>query len=853
MFAQQSNTAIVVGTVIDNSQGAIPGATVTLTHLATNTAIDVATDERGQYRTPPVRIGEYAIKVELAGFKTFEQRGVVLNIGDVRKVDAILSVGDLSETITVAAAPPALSTNDSTVGTVITNDQISALPLNGRDYLQLASLSAGTGPQTSSGVIIGGQSSSAVAFLLDGQDNNNQQMSVGHSGQKEIVKPSVDAIQEFKVVTNGYSAEYGRSSSGVVSVSLKSGSNRVQGSAFEYLRDDALDSANYFATAKAPYNSHQFGGSVGLPIVRNKTFFFGDAETGLYRKQTTTTSTLPTASARAGIFSTPIKDPLTGAAFPNNTIPLSRFDPVAQQIVGFLPLPQTSAATRNYVYNSPSDQDDQSWNLRVDHVFSPRDNVYVRIGSQRGELKPTSALPPDTQGNYVTGGSGELTDSKSVVVVHNAVWSPSVVSAIRVGWNRMDWEERVPDQPLKGVGIPGVDTSSPGFSQMSITGYQGLGISNVPNSDNSRNVQISGDISRTAGTHTVKTGVQAYWLATDFLSSQRSSGTFSFNGQYTGDPFADFLLGYASSASLSKWATLNYRTPYTHFFVQDDWRATPRLTFNLGLRYELNPPPVDANDAIANFDLDTDPQHPQIVLAGAEGDDREALSLQGVNYRQFAPRAGFAYTLPGDKTVIRGGTGIFYGNLITVGGHVVARDQSPESHPRQPDDRPNRAVDLSEPGFCRGRARLQRSEGRESHLVGSQRQTTHVVPVERQRSARAAGSGGGGGGVHLQSARQQLAIHRRQSGAAGPGQHQQPTADPDGGRADDRRRDHARQRDADSEGRLEPVSRVQHESREALRAWTLAAGLVYLVADPRARGWVSGSEQYRSRGRPNQY
>ena len=698
--AQQSNTAVVVGTVVDNSQGAIPGATVTLTHLSTNTAIDMVTDERGQYRTPPLRIGEYAITVELAGFKTFEQRGVVLNIGEVRKMDATLSVGDVSETVTVAAAPPALSTNDSTVGTVITNDQISALPLNGRDYLQLASLSAGTGPQSASGVVIGGQASSAVAFLLDGQDNNNQQMSVGHSGQKEIVKPSIDAIQEFKVVTNGYSAEYGRSSSGVVSVSLKSGSNRVQGSVFEYFRDDALDSANYFATTKAPYNSHQFGGSVGFPIVRNRTFFFADSETGLYRKQTTTTSTLPTVSARAGVFGTPIKDPLTGSVFPNNTIPMSRIDPVALRITGLLPLPQSEAATRNFVYNSPSDQNDQSFSIRLDHVFNPNHNAYVRVGSQRGELKATSPLPPDDQGNYVAGGSGEITDSKSVVIVHNAVWSPSLVGAIRVGWNRMNWGERVPDQPLKGVGIPGVDSTSPVFSQVAITGYQSLGITNVPNSDDSRNMQLSGDISRTAGAHTVKTGVQAYWLATDFLSSQRSSGTFTFNGQYTGDPFADFLLGYASAASLSKWAALNFRTPYTHFFVQDDWRATPRLTLNLGLRYELNLPPEDAYDAIANFDLDTDPLHPQIVLAGDEGSGRASRSLQGVNYRQFAPRAGFAYTLPGDKTVIRGGTGIFYGNLITVGG-MSSLEINPPNHIRvsQTTDRAVPSIFLSQ-GFA---------------------------------------------------------------------------------------------------------------------------------------------------------
>ena len=274
--AQQANNAILVGVISDSTGAFLPGATVTATHVATNTSVDILTDERGQYRTPPLRIGDYELTVRLDGFRTFVRRGVVLNIGDVRNVDVTLDIGAIAETVTVDATPPPLNTSDSTVGTVITNEQIAALPLNGRDYLQLASLSSGTGPASSQGVVIGGQSGTAVAFLLDGHDNNSQQITTGHSGQKEIVKPSVDAIQEFKVVTNSYSAEYGRSSSGVVSVSLKSGTNSLNGSLYEFFRDDSLNATNYFATTKPVDTRHQFGGAVGFPIVRNKTFFFGD-------------------------------------------------------------------------------------------------------------------------------------------------------------------------------------------------------------------------------------------------------------------------------------------------------------------------------------------------------------------------------------------------------------------------------------------------------------------------------------------------------------------------------------------------------------------------------------------------
>ena len=277
----------------------------------------------------------------------------MLSIGDVRSVDAVLEVGDLSESITVNAAPPLLSTSDSTVGTVITNKQIEALPLNGRDYLQLARLSSGTGPQTGQGVSIGGQSGSQVAFLLDGQDNNNQQISTGHSGQKEVVKPSIDAIQEFKVVTNGYAAEYGRSSSGVVSVSLKSGTNQLHGSASSSFATMRSTRRTTSRPTKAPYRRHQFGGAAGFPIVKNRTFFFGNYEGGGIRRSTTTVSTLPAESVRGGQFSKAITDPLTRLPFAGNLIPASRIDPVAQRILGYVPLPQTTARDQQLRLQQP--------------------------------------------------------------------------------------------------------------------------------------------------------------------------------------------------------------------------------------------------------------------------------------------------------------------------------------------------------------------------------------------------------------------------------------------------------------------------------------------------------------------
>ena len=679
--AQQADTGIIVGSVLDTDNAVLPGVSITVVNQTTAVAVTVVTNERGQYRTPPLRIGTYTLTAELPGFKQFERQGVPLSIGDVRNVDAVLSVGAVEEKITVAGTLPLLNTSDSTVGTVLSNEHFAPLPLNGRDYLQLAALSAGTGPRGTAGISIGGQAGTQVAFLLDGQDNNKQTVLPTHGGQKEVIKPSVDAIQEFKVVTNGYAAEYGRSSSGVISVSIKGGTNAFKGGLFEFFRDDRFDARNAFAQTKPDLNRNQYGGYLGGPIVRNRTFFFADIERGRIRRTTTQTSTLPNDLQRSGVFSRTLRDPLTGQNFAGNTIPAARVDPVAARILSYVPSAQTNAVTNNFVFNSPNDENDLSYDVRVDHVISPAHNVFVRGSSQVRDTLPTSPLPTDAAGNYVTGGQRDLLDSKGFVGVYNRVWSQNVISSVRAGWNRAEYSLVVPDQALKGVGIPGVDSSQPVFSQINITGYRAFGVSNVPNYSESRNTQLSGDVTWARDAHTFKAGLQAYSLQTIFRSAQRSGGIFTFNGQYTGDPFADFLLGYASSSNISKWALLDLVAPYTHVFAQDDWRLTRRLTLNVGLRYELNLPALDKGDHIANYDLDTDPAAPRIVLAGEEGSDRASRALIDINYKLFAPRAGLAYSLPDEKTVVRVGGGIFYSNIVTSGG-MQSLEINPPNHLR---------------------------------------------------------------------------------------------------------------------------------------------------------------------------
>ena len=308
----------------------------------------------------------------------------------------------------------------------------------------------------------------------------------------------------------------------------------------------------------------------------------------------------------------------------------------------------------------------------------------MRASYQRTDDKCSSPLPPDGQGNYVSGGDSEVSINRSAAFVHNGVWTPNVLSAVRVGWNHIDWDNAMPDQALRGVGIPGVDNSHPGFSQIAspATERSVFPTCRTPTIRETSSCLATSPGRR--GNHTIKAGVQAYWLGIDFLSSQRSSGIFNFNGQYTGDAFADYLLGYASSASLSKYAKLNFRAPYTHFFAQDDWRVSRRLTLNLGLRYELSPPPIDVNDGIANFDLDTNPANPSSCWPARKGTigrrGRCRTSTTGSLRRGLA----LPICLPGDRTVRARRRRRLLLEHDHGRRHVVDGDQSAESPAHQP-------------------------------------------------------------------------------------------------------------------------------------------------------------------------
>ncbi|MBI1356834.1 MAG: hypothetical protein GC160_21050 [Acidobacteria bacterium] len=686
----QVESARIQGTVTDGSGAVIPGATVRFVQVETNQAQVTETDAIGFFQSVPLRIGEYRVEVEADGFKRAVRSGIVLELEQTAAIRVALEVGAVTEVVDVTADAPLLETTQATQGQVINNKRIVDMPLNGRDYIQLALLSAGATRPIGGrfgGFSAGGQRTTQNNYTLDGVDNNNLQIAA-QGRRAEVVKPSVDAIQEFKISTNAYSAESGRALGGTVNVSIKSGTNKIHGTLFEFLRNDKVDAKNFFDPVdkpKPPFKRNQFGFSVGGPIIKNKTFAFGDYEGTRIRESSTYNNTIPTQAQIGGDFSgvpQTIYDPATYDAasntrqpFANNLIPSSRFDPVSVQAATLYPATNRPGITNNYLVNAPSPEDMNRGDVRVDHVFSAKDTVFFRYSRQLEVVGNSPRFPSTLDGN----GTLFHHNGDNMGFSWSHILSPSFISTVKLGWNRIyTIRTAVVDENLNAkFGIRGVDQALPGMALMNISGVQNIGLSNyTPNIADSQSRQLKIDNSYTKGKHTLKFGWALQFLQSYLTNPQQSLGNFTFNGNYTrqsapggdrgGRPFADFLLGTAFRSNISNSVYMNLRTPWNHFYVQDDWRVTSRLTLNVGLRYEYSPPWVEKNNLISNFDIDTDHANPSFRVA-SDGDGRISRSLIKNDTNNLAPRFGFAYKAF-DKTVVRGGYGVFYSNYEGTGG-----------------------------------------------------------------------------------------------------------------------------------------------------------------------------------------
>ncbi len=679
-----AQTGSITGRVVDSSGAAVAGATLTLRNTATGAQRVAQSNEAGLYTFPLLSPGNYEVTAEHSGFKSVI-RSTALAVDQRAELDFTLEVGAVSERVEVTAQALQLNTVEASQGQVIDNKRIVEMPLNGRYYGDLALLSAGTVPSAPGsrfgGFSSGGQRVTQNNYLLDGIDNNSVELA-GAGRRAEMVQPSVDAVQEFKVQTNAYAAEFGRAMGSVVNLTLKSGTNELHGSAFEFLRNEKLDARNYFTPAEAekpPFKRNQYGFSIGGPGIipklwngRNRTFFFGDYEGTRIRETGTIISTIPTMRMRSGDFGElapkQIKDPTTQQPFANNVIPASRIDPVAQRLIRLYPEPMTSGLASNYTYLSPRNQDVDKWDVRIDQNLGSQDTAFWRLSKQDVNVPDTPSLPAPAYGG---GNLDYITEGYNTGAGWNHIFSPTLLASVRAGWNFTLFKRNNPASTNgaflnQEYGIKGGDNTIPGgFSQLSITGYRALGIGGFnPVDRDSQNRQLSGDLTWIKSRHTFKFGAGFLRSQNNILSSRNSVGNYTFNSQYTNDGAADFLLGYASAWAWNTPVNVQLRTYNLSFFAQDDWKISDRLTINLGLRYEVSPPWVEKYNKMGTFDLDTSPASPSLVYASAGS--REDRALIATDTNNFMPRIGFAYRL-NEATVIRSGYGIFYSYMEPFG------------------------------------------------------------------------------------------------------------------------------------------------------------------------------------------
>ena len=714
----------VAGTIADDSGGSVAGVTVVITNVETTLKRETVSDDSGFYQFPILQPGSYTVTAKKPGFRQVTREGLRLEVNQRATVDFTLQVGAVTETVEVKGVAPLLESATSSVGQVIESKAVSDLPLNGRNFVQLAILSngaigAGYGPQGTIGsgtraddtrggaeLMVNGNREMSNNYLLDGVDNNFRRNAL------IIVRPTVESIQEFKMQTNLFGAEQGRNSGATVNVVTKSGTNTFHGSAFEFLRNDKIDARNYFnaksTSAKPPFRQNQFGGSLGGPLIRNKLFFFGDYE-GLRKAQgtNTTVNTVPTAALRQGDFreSRAIFDPgtllaapgtpsgFTRQPFPNNAVPASRMDPVAARLIQAYPLPVLPGLANNQFTNPELVNNYDYGNIRVDANLSSTNTIFARYSPQKASVQTPTAfgyrnvpgvqVPLNLHNGVgsITPGNAKFNNLNSVAGLTH-VFTPTFLADVRMGFSRFDMGNLYPQAEAlepggKGLGellgVPNTNQvpQSHGVPLFSMTGYSGIGgPSSIPTIRLENTFNPSVNLTNIRGRHTIKFGTSIVRRQVIDFQANQGNGSFSFTRTMTGDPnsagntgdgMAAFLLGaYSSLSQDHQLVWAGIRVFELGAYVADDWRINSRLTMNLGLRYEHIPPPVEVANRFSNFDIATG----KVLIAGYNTDRN--LGIRSFN-KLFAPRIGFAYQAR-RTTVLRGGFGLFYNAQGSGGG-----------------------------------------------------------------------------------------------------------------------------------------------------------------------------------------
>lgn len=687
--AGQVDSGSILGTVYDPSGAVIPGVTVTIVHEGTGFTQSGETRADGTYIFTPVRIGPYTVEAEIDGFQRSRQTGATVNIQRQLVVDFSLVPGQVVETIEVAASLPTLQTEEGSVGEVVESRSINNLPLNGRNYNFLARLTAGvTHPQpegrglnATGWFTANGTRPGQNNFLLDGIDNNSNNVDF-LSGAAYVVKPPVDAIGEFKLQTNAFSAEFGRAGGAVLNASFKSGTNEFHGTLWEFLRNDKLDAANFFQNAnnnqKGAYRQNQFGVAAGGPIVKNRTFIFGDYEGTRIRQGAPKSGTVPTAMQRASGYSDfsdlialqsgtrtdvsgrsfpvgTIFDPSTTRAegdgfvrepFRDNAIPSSRLNSNAVSLMDLYPAPSSGGLAGNYFANRSLSDDTNQFDVRVDHHLSDSDIIFGRYS-----LADTTRFKPGPFPGLADGGGfndgDETIRQQGGALSHTHTFSPTLINELRIGFNREhvlrlqpsgDDTSNIPAE----YGIQGIPQhpGNGGLPRFSIGGLSRLGPSDWLVSERFSNTfQISNNLTKIYGSHTFKAGWEGHLIDFPWIAPPFSRGGFSYAGVYSSIPNvtdgstgrAQFLLKPTDAAgtggigadnvAASNFGWLSPRKYYAGLYFQDDWKVTSKLTINLGIRWDHFGLVGDKYDAQANFRPDLN--RPELYYTAARGVQRE--------------------------------------------------------------------------------------------------------------------------------------------------------------------------------------------------------------------------------------
>ncbi|MEZ5401639.1 MAG: TonB-dependent receptor [Bryobacteraceae bacterium] len=670
LLSQTLDTSIL-GSITDPSGAAVSGATVTITQSSTGVARTIATASDGKYEVRYLLPGEYSIAVQAAGFRAARVQSLTLQINQQARVDVALQVGEVQQTIEVSAATPLLQTENGTLGEVVARERIVNLPINGRTFTQLAALTPGVrvtevNQYTSTGgsrIIANGARDAWMQVNLNG-------VSIVNNRSNYITMfPSLDALQEFKVQTGNYSAEYGGNAGANVNVQLRSGTNELHGTLFEFFRNDKLDSRNFFRPAPFPKDvlrRNQFGGVVSGPVVRNKTFFMASYEAIRSTRQAAGTNIVLTPAERTGNFSANsavIRDPYAAnTPFPGNIIPPARLNPVSVNLVNtYMPLPNSSG-TVNYAGVSQGALNIDQGLTRVDHYFGERDQVFFHYIHMRRDF-PNVELNP----NFYY--SAQFPNN-SLGFQHIHTFSPAFLNEARFGWNRANAAKLSPRTgtgfTIASLGINGLNVGGPngrplradeqGFPVMNITGYMGLGDSGASsNLDYSRTFQFVDNVSVIRGGHALKMGIDVRRLLDDATTNNWPFGNMAFTNDISGNGASAFMLGLPRTTLTPEGVPISKIRQWRYgLYLQDDWKATPNLTLNIGLRWDIPGQPHEVNAVSRTLRFDLDPKGPVLWPdPGAQAD------FYFGEYRNFGPRFGFAYRMP-RRMVIRGGYGLFY-------------------------------------------------------------------------------------------------------------------------------------------------------------------------------------------------